>query len=96
MLLRALTAREKANGPNHILALDIVHNLGKVYDDQNEPEEAEQMYLRALTGSEEVLPLGNSEVLKTARALTGLYLRHGRRSESEQLQKRFEDKEISM
>jgi hypothetical protein len=43
MYQRALVGREKALGADHTASLDIVHNLGLLYRDQVELEEAKEI-----------------------------------------------------
>ena len=50
MYQRALGGFEKAWCPEHISALDTVHNLGLLYALQGKMVEAEKMYRRALDG----------------------------------------------
>jgi hypothetical protein len=55
--LRVLSGYKKALGPDHTSTLLTVNNLGNLYGDQGKLAEAEQMYVRALTGKEKGLDL---------------------------------------
>jgi Tfp pilus assembly protein PilF len=52
MYKRALQGKEKAWGPDYTSTLNTVNNLGLLYADQGELEEAENIYKRALVGYE--------------------------------------------
>ena len=90
--MRALQDNEKAWGPEHTSTLKTVNNLGLLYADLGQLDEAEKMYLRALTGYEKAL--GQKAVktyipaLNTAENLAGLFKRAGRAWEAEELYSR--------
>ena len=44
MYQEALQGMEKACGPDHVSALQMVNNLGNLYANQGKLEEAEKMY----------------------------------------------------
>jgi tetratricopeptide (TPR) repeat protein len=50
MFIRALEGREKALGPDHILILETLNNLGILYYDQGKLAKAEKICIRALQG----------------------------------------------
>jgi tetratricopeptide (TPR) repeat protein len=52
MYQRALSAQEKALGPNHTSTFNTFNNLGVHYEEQGKLDEAEQMYQRALASHE--------------------------------------------
>jgi hypothetical protein len=60
---QALAGYEKALGPDHTSTLTTVQNLGNLYTGQGKLGEAEQMYQRALAGSE--LLLSGTLILNT-------------------------------
>jgi len=53
--LRALKAKENSWGPEHITTLDTVNDLGNLYAKQGKAVEAEEMYMRALSGFKKAL-----------------------------------------
>ncbi|KAJ5652614.1 hypothetical protein N7507_010040 [Penicillium longicatenatum] len=96
MYQRARAGYEKALGPDHILTLDTLKNLGGFYLDQGRLDEAEPIWRRARIGYEEVLgpshlstldAIGNLGLLYDDQAnnLGGLYLAQGKLNEAEEL-----------
>jgi tetratricopeptide (TPR) repeat protein len=73
MFLRALSAKEKVLGPNHMSTLATVNNLGILYWQQGKLDEAEQMHLRALSAKEEALGPNHMSTLATVNNLGNLY-----------------------
>jgi hypothetical protein len=71
MYLRALAGKETVFGREHISTLKTVNNLGVLYDNQGKLAEAEEMYVRVLTGFEQsvepdhTLTLTRSSILGT-------------------------------
>ncbi len=55
MYIRALQGNEEVLGPDHILTLNTVNNLGTLYSNQGKLAEAEKMYIRALQGYKKTL-----------------------------------------
>jgi hypothetical protein len=80
MYQRAMTGNEKALGPDHTSTLDIVHNLGNLYQDQGKLKEAEAeaMHQRALIGKEKALGPDHISTLETIHALGNLYKDQGK------------------
>lgn len=64
--LRSLKAKENSWGPEHITTLDTVNTLGKLYAKQGKVVEAEEMYMRALSGFEKALGKGHDTTLKVS------------------------------
>ena len=60
---------EKALGPEHTSTLDTVSNLGSLYQDQGKLGEAEDTYLRALTGYKKALGPEHTLALNTVNNL---------------------------
>ena len=85
MYLRALAGYEKALGPDHMLTLSTVNDLGNLYRDQGKLAEAEQMYLRALAGYEKALGPDHTSTLDTVNNLGILYSDQGKLAEAEQM-----------
>ena len=50
MFRRALKGHEKESGHNTLFTFETVHNLGDLYRDQGNLDEAEDMFRRALKG----------------------------------------------
>lgn len=71
--LRALRAKEKAWGPEHVTTLDTVNDLGKLHAEQGKVVEAEEMYVRALSGFEKTLGTRHDRTLKVSVDLQELY-----------------------
>lgn len=55
MIRRALQGYQKTLGPDHILTLTALYNLGYIFLRQGKLEEAEPMYRRALQGYQTTL-----------------------------------------
>jgi hypothetical protein len=55
MYVQALAGKETGLGPDHTLTLDTASNIGNLYRDRGKLAEAEEMYIRALTGNENAL-----------------------------------------
>ena len=64
-----------------------IHGLGDLYADQGRLAEAEQMYKRALQGTEEALGPKHTSTLGTVNNLGSLYKNQGRLAEAEQMYK---------
>src|SRR5437763_424207 len=88
MYLRALAGYEKGLGPDHMLILFTINNLGDLYRDQSKLAEAEQMYLRALAGDEEGLGPDHMVILDTVKNLGNLYGDQSKLAEAEQMYQR--------
>lgn len=73
LYLRALKAKEKAWGPEHITTLDTVNGIGKLYAEQGKFVEAEEMYVRALSGFEKALGTSHDTTLKVSVDLQELH-----------------------
>ena len=73
MYQRALDGYEKAFGPDHLLTLSTVNNLGSLYADQGRLQEAEAMYQQALAGKENIWGQGHPSTLSTVNNLGSLY-----------------------
>jgi tetratricopeptide (TPR) repeat protein len=85
MYQRAMSAGEKALGPNHTSTLVTVHNLGMLYWKQGKPEEAEQMYQRALHVYEKELGPDHISTIQTVICLGVLYSEQGKLNEAEEM-----------
>jgi hypothetical protein len=77
MYNRVLQGLEKALGLKHTLTLDMVNNLGLLYDDQGRLAEAEAIYNQALQGSEEAFEPKHTLTLSTVNNLGSLYTSQG-------------------
>ncbi|KAK3614910.1 hypothetical protein LTR22_027630 [Elasticomyces elasticus] len=69
----------------HILTLDTVNNLGNLYRIQGKMKDAEEMYLRALTGYEEALGPKHTSTLNTVHNLGLLYAHQGKMKDAEDM-----------
>jgi tetratricopeptide (TPR) repeat protein len=85
MHLRALSAKEKVLGPNHMSTLGTVNNLGILYWQQGKLDESEQMYQRALHVYEKELGPNHTSTLKIVNNLGSLCLKQGKLAEAEQM-----------
>jgi tetratricopeptide (TPR) repeat protein len=85
LLERALAGKEKALGRDHASILNTVNNLGLLYRDQGNLDEAEQMYIRALAGKEKALGRDHTSTLNTVNNLGLLYRAQGKLDEAEQM-----------
>ncbi|MCJ1429258.1 hypothetical protein MMC29_007171 [Sticta canariensis] len=65
--------------------LDAFHNLGNLYSAQNKMKEAEEMYLRALTGYEKAWGSEHTSTLNTVNNLGNLYSDQGKMKEAEEM-----------
>ena len=54
---------EKVVGLDNILTLNLVGDLGNLYENQGKLKEAEKMYQRTLKGKEKATGLGHSSTL---------------------------------
>jgi len=61
------------------------HRLGYLYSEQGKMKEAEDMYLRALTGCEQAWGLAHTSTLRTVNNLGNLYLKQGKTKEAEDM-----------
>jgi len=68
---------------DHIL--DAAHNLGDLYSDQGKMKEAEEMYLRALAGTEKAWGPEHTSTLDTVNNLGLLYSDQGKMKEAEEM-----------
>ncbi|KAH7372236.1 hypothetical protein BKA66DRAFT_423213 [Pyrenochaeta sp. MPI-SDFR-AT-0127] len=75
-------------GNQHEIVLGAIHLLGNLYADQGKLDEAEQMYERALRGTEEALGPKHTSTLDTVNNLGLLYADQGKLSEAEQMYER--------
>ncbi len=64
---------------------DACHRLGLLYSDQGKMKEAENMYLRALTGREKAWGPGHTLTLDTVNNLGILYSDQGKMKEAEDM-----------
>jgi hypothetical protein len=71
--LRALKAKENSWGPEHITTLDTVNDLGELYAKRGKAVEAEEMYVRALSGFKKVLGASHDRALKVSIDLQELH-----------------------
>jgi tetratricopeptide (TPR) repeat protein len=85
LYLRALEGYEETLGAKHTSILDITHNLGIFYSDQDKREQAEKMYLRALKGKIEVLGANHISTLDTVHNLGSLYADQGKLRKAEEM-----------
>lgn len=88
MYLRALKAKEKSWGLEHITTLDTVSELGKLYAKHGKVMKAEEMYMRALSGFETALGPNHDKTLKISvdlQELQSLVAAQGKRSTQETL-----------
>lgn len=85
MYARALAGREKVLGPDHVLTLETVNNLGLLYFNQGKLAKAEQMYTRALAGKEKALGPDHISTLDTVVNFGVLYRAQGKLAEAEQM-----------
>jgi tetratricopeptide (TPR) repeat protein len=65
-----------------------INGLGRLYANQGNLTEAEQMYERALQGKEEALGPNHTSTLRTVDSLGNLYLRQGKVAKAEQMYER--------
>ena len=61
------------------------HELGRLYSDQGKMKEAEEMYLRALTGYEKAWGVEHTSTLNTVNNLGALYSDQGKMKEAEEM-----------
>ena len=61
------------------------HELGRLYSDQGKMKEAEEMYLRALTGYEKAWGVEHTSTLDTVNNLGALYFNQGKMKEAEEM-----------
>ncbi|MCJ1468862.1 hypothetical protein MMC07_007492 [Pseudocyphellaria aurata] len=76
---------KKTLGWEHTTTLNTALNLGKSYLEQGKLNEAEEMYLKALTGFEKTLGREHTSTLNTALNLGNLYLDQGKLNETEEM-----------
>lgn len=69
-------------------AVDVLHNLGLLYDDQGKHAEAEKMYRRALDGYEKAWGPDHTSTLDTVNNLGLLYVDQGKHAEAEKMYRR--------
>ena len=65
--------------------LNAVNSLGNLYADQGKTNEAEEMFLRALTGYEKVWGAEHTSTLDTVNSLGNLYKNQGKMKEAEDM-----------
>ncbi|KAH7134383.1 hypothetical protein EDB81DRAFT_844943 [Dactylonectria macrodidyma] len=70
------------------LVIGSLHMLGMLYSDQGKFQEAEEMYERALEGTEEVLGPDHTSTLDTVHNLGNLYLDQGKFKRAEEMYER--------
>ena len=87
-LLRVLSMREKALGPDHPDVALTLHNLGFIYNAQDRYAEAEPLLRRALAIRETVLGPQHLEVALTLNSLAFTYRVQSRYDEAEPLYER--------
>jgi tetratricopeptide (TPR) repeat protein len=75
---RALQGTEKAVGPNHTSACDILNNLGALYNEQGRLVDAQQMYERALQGYEKSYGSKHMRTLQVLNNLSIVYKNQGK------------------
>jgi len=90
-LLRAISIRESAFGPDHVELADSLSNLAAIYRAQGKDAEAESLLLRALTITE--TPLGprrlvHPNLATILRNLAAFYCDQGRYADAEPLAER--------
>lgn len=75
MFLLALEEQEKILSPDHPSTLMTIYKLGLLYAEQNRLDEAEILYMRALSGAEKIATQDQILIfaLKTIVRLTNLY-----------------------
>ncbi|KAK4943239.1 hypothetical protein LTR10_017081 [Elasticomyces elasticus] len=73
MFWRALQGYEKTLSKDHTSALNTVNNLGLLYANQRQLDEANEIFERALQGREKVLGGGHTSTLDTVTNLGTLY-----------------------
>jgi tetratricopeptide (TPR) repeat protein len=78
-------SRRLAGQDDDIAMLGAIHGLGDLYVDQGKLDEAEEMYLRALAGSEKALGRDHTLTLGTVNNLGLLYVNQGRLDEAEKM-----------
>jgi tetratricopeptide (TPR) repeat protein len=78
----------RALSVDHTSTLDTVNNLGNLYRDQGNLDEAEKMYQRALQGREKVLGADHTSTLNTVNNLGLLYADQGKLNEAEKMYQR--------
>ncbi|KAF2848245.1 TPR-like protein [Plenodomus tracheiphilus IPT5] len=88
MYQRALQGYEKAWGPEHTSTLDTVNNLGILYKNLGQLDEAEKMYQRALQGKEKAWGPEHTSTLDTVNNLGLLYTDLGQLDEAEKMYQR--------
>ncbi|KAK5738256.1 hypothetical protein LTR17_006133 [Elasticomyces elasticus] len=69
----------------HTSTLNTVNNLGDLYRNQGKMKDAEDMFLRALTGYEETWGPKHTSTLNTVNSLANLYYGQGKMHEAEQM-----------
>ena len=85
---RALTIREKAEGPNHPDIATSLSSLAELCVSQGRPAESEPLYQRALAIRERALGPDNPEVAASLSSLAELYVTLGRYADAEPLLER--------
>ncbi|RYP55196.1 hypothetical protein DL768_000190 [Monosporascus sp. mg162] len=83
-----LRGYEEAWRPEDASTLAIVHNLGRLYENQGKLGEAEKIYQRALQGREKELGLEHPSTLDTIYNLGRLYANQGKLEEAEKMYQR--------
>lgn len=74
-----------ARGAKHTLTLDSLNNLRLLYFDQGKMKEAEERFLRALTGKEKAWGAEHTSTLDTVNSLGVLYCGQGNMKETEEM-----------
>lgn len=90
MFLLALEGQEKTLSPDHPSTLMTIYKLGLLYAGQNRLEEAEILYMRALSGAEKIATHDqiSSLALRTIVRLSNLYRQQDRVDKAEAMYQR--------
>jgi tetratricopeptide (TPR) repeat protein len=76
-------SRRLAGQDDDVVMLNAIYRLGDLYVDQGKLDEAEEMYLRALAGSEKALGRDHTLTLSTVNNLGNLYADQGKNEAEE-------------
>jgi len=85
---RAFSGYEKALGPEHPSALQMIRSLGNSYRVQGKLDEAEKMLQRALSGCEKALGVEHTLMFETVNNLGLLYRDQGKLDDAEEMFRR--------
>jgi tetratricopeptide (TPR) repeat protein len=77
--------RRLAGQDDDVVMLNAIHRLGDLYVDQAKLDEAEEMYLRALAGSEKAFGRDHTSTLSTVNNLGLLYVDQGKLDKAEKM-----------